>query len=223
MNCRICSIATVLVGCAALTAFGMGLASRSEQAAPATATPAPAAKQAQPPSTNGAQVCKVDETHSLALFRVHHLGASQFWGRFNDVDGSFTFTPGTAEGMKFDIAIKTESVDTGADKLDQHLRSPDFFAAKDFPTMTFVSKSAKKTGENTYDLSGDLTIRGTTKPIVAKLEYTGTGEFGMGKKSGFEATFTIKRSEFGVSYMLDKGALGDDVRVVVCLEGNVQK
>jgi polyisoprenoid-binding protein YceI len=121
--------------------------------------------------------------------------------------------------MSFDITIKAESVDTGVDKLDQHLRSPDFFAAKDFPTLTFKSTGATKTGDATYDLKGDLTIRGVTKPITAKLEFAGMADMGMGKRAGFEAIFTIQRGDFGVNYMLDKGGLGKDVRVVVCLEG----
>jgi polyisoprenoid-binding protein YceI len=215
MNCRTCIVAPLaLVGTlAAASALGFG-----PMAAPQAAPAKPAAAA---PAASGPVTCSVDEAHSLALFRVHHLGASQFWGRFNDVSGSFTFTPGSAEGMKFDISIKTDSVDTGVDKLDQHLRSADFFSAKDFPAMTFVSTGATKTGDTTFDLKGDLTIRGVTKPIVAKLEYTGMADFGMGRKAGFEAIFTIKRGEFGVNYMLDKGALGDDVRVVVCLEGNI--
>ncbi len=224
MTCRSCSIISAAIGCTALAAFTLGFAQPSAQtgALAATSQAKPSAPSATAaPSASAAITCSIDEAHSLALFRVHHLGASQFWGRFNDVDGSFTFVPGSAEGMKFDITIKTDSVDTGVDKLDQHLRSPDFFAAKDFPAMTFVSTGAKKTGENTYDLSGDLTIRGTSKSITVKLESTGVAEFGMGKKAGFEAIFTIKRGDFGVNYMLDKGALGNDVRVVVCLEGNV--
>ena len=93
--------------------------------------PAPAAK-------TGPLVCTIDDTHSLALFRVHHMGAGQFWGRFNDVSGNFTFQPGSADGMKFDVTIKTESVDTGVGALDKHLRSPDFFDAEKNPKMTAV-------------------------------------------------------------------------------------
>lgn len=216
MTCRFCTIALTTVGFAALTVAAVGFTAAPTQTAPAAAQ-APAAKSAQ---SAAPLAFVVDDVHSLALFRVHHVGASQFWGRFNSVDGSFAFTPGSADGMKFDITIKAESVDTGVDKLDQHLRSADFFAAKDFPNMTFVSTGARKTGENTYALTGNLTIRGTTKEITADLEYTGLGAHGQTKKAGFEAIFTIQRGDFGVNYMLDNGGLGKDVRVVVCLEGN---
>jgi polyisoprenoid-binding protein YceI len=178
------------------------------------ATP-PAASAASPSMT-----CDVDAVHSKALFRVHHLGAGQFWGRFNDVSGSFTFAPGTAEGMSFDIAIATESVDTGTEDLDQHLRSPDFFSSKDFPKMSFRSTGAKKTGERTYELTGQLTMCGKTKPVTATLEFCGMADTSRGFKAGFEAQFTIKRSEFGMNYGVGEGTLGDEVRVIVGLEGN---
>jgi polyisoprenoid-binding protein YceI len=231
MNCRHCTLAALsltLVGAGALTLGLSPLAPPAKPSAPA-APAAPAAKPATSPAApaspakSGPVDCTVDAVHSRALFRVHHLGASQFWGRFNAVSGTFNFTPGTADGMKFDITIKTDSIDTGVEDLDKHLRSPDFFAAKDFPEMKFVSTSARKTGDNMYDVTGTLTIRGTSKPITAKLEYTGMGTMRGQTRAGFEATFTVKRSEFGVSYGTDNGALGDDTRVVVCLEGNAAK
>ncbi len=229
MSCKICTIAAASLTIAATAAFTMGLAPSHAQTAPTKApTTAPAAKPspaAAPQATPAAAVQNftIDQTHSRALFRVHHVGASQFWGRFNDVSGTFSYQPDSADGMKFDVTIKTDSVDTGAKKLDDHLRSPDFFAAKDFPEMKFASTSARKVGANMYDVTGTLTIRGVSKPLTAKLEFTGAASMGGGAKAGFEATFTIKRSEFGVNYGVENGALGDDVRVVVCLEGNAQK
>jgi polyisoprenoid-binding protein YceI len=89
--------------------------------------------------------------------------------------------------------------------------------------MTFKSTAAKKTGETTYDVSGDLTIHGVTKPVVAKLEFTGMADMGKGMNAGFEATFAVKRSDFGMNYGIKQGALGDDVKVVVALEGGVAK
>ncbi|MFO0961503.1 MAG: YceI family protein [Phycisphaerales bacterium] len=195
-------------------------AAEAAQATPAAKPAAPAAKPADA-APAGKITATIDDVHSMALFRVQHMGAGAFWGRFNDVSGTFTFTPGSTDGMLFDVTIKADSVDSGNNNLNTHLRSPDFFAAKDFPTLTFKSTGAKKTGENTFDLMGDLTIRGVTKPVTAKLEYVGMANMGMGVRAGFEATFTIKRSEFGVKYGVDKGAVGDDVRVIVGLEGTV--
>jgi polyisoprenoid-binding protein YceI len=180
----------------------------------------------QAPATAAAgtlQVFSIDDVHSMALFRIQHMGSGQFWGRFNDVSGNFAFQPGSADGLRFDVTIKTESVDTGVPDLDKHLRSPDFFAAKDFPTMTFKSTKATKTGERTFEVAGELSLHGVTKPITATVEYCGMADMGRGPRAGFEATFTVKRSEFGMKYGVDKGAIGDDVKVVVGLEGTAAK
>lgn len=171
----------------------------------------------------GPQAFAIDDVHSMAMFRVVHMGAGPFWGRFNDVSGDFTFEEGKAEGMKFDVTIKTESVDSGNDNLDKHLRSPDFFATKDFPTMTFKSTAARKTGDRSYDVDGDLSMLGVSKPITVRMEFCGMADMGRGPKAGFEAQFTVKRSEFGMKYGVDKGAIGDEVRVVVGLEGGAAK
>lgn len=192
------------------------------------ATPAvPASRgiaiRSAPTGAAAPQAFNVDDVHSVALFGVQHMGAGRFWGRFNDVTGSFAFQPGTADGLRFDITIKTESVDTGVADLDKHLRSPDFFAAKDFPTMTFKSTKATKTGERTFDVQGELTMHGVTKTITAAVEQCGMADMGRGAKAGFEATFTVKRSDFGMTYGVDKGAIGDEVKVVVGLEGGAAK
>ena len=187
------------------------------------AVPMMAGAAPQAPQAAGPRAFVIDDVHSMAMFGVHHLGAGRFWGRFNDVSGSFTFEPGKAEGMKFDVTIKVDSVDSGNQDLDKHLRSPDFFAAKDFPSMTFKSTSARKAGEGTYEVDGDLTMHGVTKPVTAKVEYCGMADMGRGPKAGFEAQFTVKRSEFGMTYGVEKGAIGDEVRVVVGLEGGIAK
>jgi polyisoprenoid-binding protein YceI len=203
-------IATVATLAASLTA-----------ATPAFQAPAAPAASAQAPS--GARSFTVDAVHSKALFRVMHMGAGQFWGRFNDVSGTFSFDPSNLATAKFDITIAIESVDSGNGDLDKHLRSPDFFAAKDFPTMTFRSTGLEGASATGGMLKGDLTMTGVTKPVTAKLEFTGMSDMGRGMKSGFEATFTIKRSDFGITYGVDKGAIGDEVRVTVALEGNLAK
>lgn len=201
---------------AVTSALMLGLAQPQESTAPKTATPPATA-------TTGPQVFTVDDVHSMALFRVQHFGAGQFWGRFNDIEGNFAFAPGKAEGMKFDITIKVESVDTANDDLNKHLRSPDFFSAKDFPSMTFKSTSAMKVDDTTYDVTGDLTLHGVTKTVVARVEYCGMADMGRGPKAGFEAQLLIKRSDYGIKYGVDKGAIGNDVKIIVGLEGALAK
>lgn len=186
---------------------------------PAHASIATASAGASSAPVTAVETFKVDPGHSMALFRVMHLGAGAFWGRFDAVSGTITTDSATAEGLSFDISIDVNSVNTASSQRDNHLKSPDFFSAKEFPTMTFKSRSARKLDGNVYEVQGDLTIRGVTKPITAKVLWTGTAEMGMGRRCGFEASFTIDRGDFGVNYGIDNGALGREVQVIVALEG----
>ena len=117
----------------------------------------------------------------------------------------------------FTIDVKTANVDTGNEGRNRHLRSADFFNADQFPVCTFKSTSVKPSGE-AFELTGDLTINGQTKPIKTKLEKTGEGKNPRGGNAiiGFETVFTVKRSDFGVTYMPD--GVGDEVKLFVSLE-----
>ena len=128
---------------------------------------------------------KIDSVHSTAMFRVQHAQAGQFWGRFNDVNGVVTYTPDKEEHFSFDIDVDLASIDSGHDKLDQHLKSPDFFNAKEFGKMTFKSTEVERLGQNVWDVTGDLTMNGVKKSVVAVVRFTGTGEV-MGRRAGFE-------------------------------------
>jgi polyisoprenoid-binding protein YceI len=160
----------------------------------------------------------VDSVHSSVIFRIKHLSASYFYGRFNDVSGNISFNEGDPSKSSFDVQVKADSVDTKNGGRDKHLKSPDFFNVKQYPTITFKSKQVKKTGDQQYEVTGDFTLHGVTKPLTVKVEHTGTGKGMKGEqRAGFETTFTIKRSEFEMSFMLD--GLGDDVQITVSLEG----
>jgi polyisoprenoid-binding protein YceI len=159
----------------------------------------------------------VDPVHSTVIFRVKHLNTSYSFGRFNDISGTVTWDDANPSSGGFDLTVKTDSISTNSDKRDAHLKSPDFFNAAQFPTCAFKAKSiAKGAGENVFDLSGDLTMHGVTKPITAKLEKTGANKNPRGEIIGFESTFTVKRSDFGINYMPD--GLGDEVRIIVSIE-----
>lgn len=177
--------------------------------------------QAAAPKGLDKETFQIDAIHSKALFRVHHLGAGMFYGRFNDVTGTIHFDAASEAGPDFDVVVDVNSVDTGNEKLDGHLKSPDFFNAKEHPKLTFRSKSSKKVKDRIYEVTGDLTINGVTKPLTLQVEWTGSSDMGRGKRCGFETIFQIKRSDFGVKYGLDNGGLGDDVRVIVSLEGMI--
>ena len=187
-----------------------------------TAGPVPAqdavGKTAAPGSTSSVNEFSVDSTHSMALFRVRHFGAGAFWGRFNTVSGTIQHDPSTKTGLRVDVAIDIASVDTGSEDLDRHVKSADFFNVEEFATATFKSTSAKLIGERMYEVQGKLTMHGVSKNITANVEWLGTLAGRRGERCGFETTFTVKRSEFGMSYGVAQGVLGDSTRIVVAIE-----
>ena len=168
-------------------------------------------------STDTPTTFEVDDVHSMALFRVQHMGAGRFWGIFNDVSGTVQYTP--TKSLSLNITIHTESVDSTNEQLDRHLKSPDFFNSVEFPQMTFVSISAKHIESGRFEVVGDLTIHGIKKRITVPIECSSISKLGGKTRAGFEASFEIKRSDFGVSYGVEKKMLGDETRIIVSLEG----
>ena len=112
--------------------------------------------------------------------------------------------------------MKTENVDTANEKRDAHLKSPDFFDAKQFPLITFKSTSVKADGDN-FEVTGDLNLHGVTKQITVPLKKTGESDTGkMGYRTGWQAEVDLKRSDFGMTGM--QGAIGDDVHLIISFE-----
>lgn len=166
----------------------------------------------------GAGAYEIDPVHSSAIFKIKHESVSNFYGRFNDVSGTFTFDTSSPESASFEVTIKTESVNSGQPARDGHLRKSDFFNAGEHPKITFKSTGVKKVGDK-FEVTGDLTMLGKTKPITATVVHTGEKTTPRGEKAGVEATFTVKRSEFGMNYGIANGGLGDEVGMIVALEG----
>ncbi len=165
---------------------------------------------------------KVDSKHSSVIFRVKHLGVSYFYGRFNEIKGSLAFDQADPKSLALDIEIKVESIDTNDQKRDQHLKGPDFFNAKQYQTITFKSTKAKQGKDDKYRVTGDLTLHGVTKSITVDLAHVGSATDSRGRhRAGFKTSFTIKRTDFGMDYMV--GGLGDDIRLIVSLEALRQK
>ncbi len=170
------------------------------------------------PALAAAENYKVDPIHSTSVFRLKHANTAWFWGRFNEPGGSFSLDAADVTKSTFTIELDATRVDSGNEKRDAHLRSPDFFNAKQYPKISFKSKSVKKgEGENMLEVSGDLTMHGVTKPITAAVELTGKGEFPPGtKRAGIEATLVVKMSDFEFK---GNPGLSDEVKVIVALEG----
>jgi polyisoprenoid-binding protein YceI len=168
--------------------------------------------------TAGKASFKVDPVHSAVLFKILHMGASNVWGRFNGFSGSMTLDEANPTGSALNFEVKSESVDTNNEKRDQHLKGPDFFNAKQFPAISYKGKGVKKSGEGSYEASGDLTLHGVTKPLTLKVEKVGTGKGPGGPVTGFETTFTIKRSDFGLGATFKPPMLGDEVTITASVE-----
>lgn len=161
----------------------------------------------------------VDGVHSSVLFRVVYQNTSHFYGRFNEVSGTFNIDPANPNNTHLDLKINVESVDSGNSGRDNHLRNADFFNARQFPEATFKSKSARRVNDTTVAVTGDLTIRGVTKEITVNIESMGETRDNRANKarSGFATEFTITRSDFGVSYGV--GALSDETKMIISLSG----
>jgi len=170
-------------------------------------------------ATAHAETYSIDPVHSSVGFSLRHL-VSKFSSSFTKVSGTVTFDAAAPEASSVEATVEIASISTANEKRDNHVKSADFFDAVKFPLATFKSKSWKKTGESTYDVTGDLTIKDVTKVVVLKAELLGSGP-GMGGATvtGWEATTTIKKSEFGLAgpAMLGK-VLGDDVALTISIE-----
>jgi polyisoprenoid-binding protein YceI len=162
---------------------------------------------------------KADPVHSSAVFRAHHANAGYVWGRFNDPSGTFILDDADPTKCTFAGEIKVNNVDTHNDQRDTHLKSPTFFDAQKYPTITFKSTSVKKgDAPNILQVTGDLTMHGVTKSITVPIELTGKGQFPPGTdRAGIEATFAVKLSDYQIVGL--PGAVGDEIKIVVAMEG----
>jgi polyisoprenoid-binding protein YceI len=159
----------------------------------------------------------VDPVHSSISFMISHARISNIHGRFNDFSGKITIDKADPAKSSFALTIPIESIDTNNVKRDEHLRAPDYFNVKQFPTMSFQSTKVTPV-DGGFEITGDLTLHGVTKPISLKLKGGDkVVEFPKGtQRIGLVSTFSIVRSDFGVSTEL--GALGDEVPISIGIE-----
>jgi len=159
---------------------------------------------------------KIDPGHTNVMFSVSHLGFSNLVGRFNKMEGDISLNP--KGNSKVTVNIKTASVDSNHDKRDTHLRGPDFFNVKQYPVMKFVSnKVSYNANGEPVKVSGKLSLHGKTKPVTLAVTPIGAGKDPWGGyRIGYDATTTIKRSDFGMNYM--QGGIGDDIQITLNIE-----
>ncbi len=161
----------------------------------------------------------VDGTHSSVVFRIEHSGVSRFYGRFSKVSGTFTIDPADGALSAVKIEIPAESIDTNAAGRDRHLKGTDFFDAKQYPTLSFVSTNIAHKDGDFWNVTGDYAMHGVTKPITVEIEVTGYKKGQQGYLGGIASEFVIQRSEFGMTHYVESGGLGDAVTIMVGLEG----
>lgn len=167
-------------------------------------------------TTGFTQNYKLDTAHSYVNFRIKHLNVGWSYGRFNKFEGTIVVDEKNPSRSSVNFTIDANSVDTNNTRRDDHLRGPDFFNARQFPTMTFKSRSSKKINATTAEITGDLTIKGITKPLTVRVVRTGMGEMRGQQLIGMETTFKIKRSDFGITYGLP--GLADEVALTISIE-----
>lgn len=168
--------------------------------------------------TASAASYNIDARHTQVLFTYSHFGLSHQVGRLMEVSGTFDFDPAQPAKSSIDVQVPMSSLSTGIAKLDAHMNGPDMFDAEKFPTASFKSGKVTVIDKSRLSVAGDLTIHGVTKPVVFdvtinKAEIDPARKLGV---AGFDATTTIKRSEFGVGFMLPK--VPDEVKLSISME-----
>jgi polyisoprenoid-binding protein YceI len=166
---------------------------------------------------------KTDLAHSAVKFTVAHLVISEVEGSFKSFDATFTTSKDDLSDATLTATIKVASISTDNEKRDNHLKSPDFLDAAKYPDMTFKSTSFSKTGEATYKIAGDLTIRGVTKPVVLDAVYKGRVQAWGKTVIALSATTEINRFDFGAKWdaTIETGGLvaGEKVKIAITFEG----
>ncbi len=159
----------------------------------------------------------IDPRHTFPMYEVSHFGWSTQRGRFQSVSGKITLDRAAKRGT-LDVTIDVASVSTGVQKLDEHLRSEDFFNAAQHPTRTFKSRQVNFSGDKPASVNGELTMLGVTKPLTLTINscHCAMNPFATKEACGADAVGTIKRSEFGMGAMTP--GLGDEVRLVINVE-----
>lgn len=161
----------------------------------------------------------IDPDHSSVEFKIKHLAITNVNGAFGRFEGNLFFDPSNVSAAKTTAKISVDSITTENGKRDDHLKSPDFFNTAQFPELTFVSKETTGSAES-FQVKGDLTMRGVTKPVVLDVTYNGTAKDHYGnERVGFSATTSLNRKDFGLTWskLTEAGAIvvGDDVKITL--------
>lgn len=161
---------------------------------------------------------RLDPEHLTVAFLVDHIGFAKTLGVFREATGKVVFDETKPTLESIDVSVKTGSVDTAHKARDKHIRSGDFLDADDHPDMRFVLTGSQKKGDRTGTITGDLTLRGQTHPVTLDVTWNKSGEYPFGDKRytvGISARGMIKRSQWGMTYAVSNGLVGDEVEIII--------
>jgi polyisoprenoid-binding protein YceI len=166
---------------------------------------------------------KMDPGHTMVLFSWNHFGFSNPTANLGLGNGTIVFDDKDAAKSSVDVTLPLANLDTHVSALDEHLKKPDFFDADKYPTVTFKSTKVQAAGGNKYKVTGDLTVHGVTKPVTLDATLNKSGEHPMLKTAtvGFDATATLKRSDFGVGAYVPN--VSDEIKIHITTEASVPK
>ncbi|MCW7540200.1 YceI family protein [Aquabacterium sp. A7-Y] len=170
---------------------------------------------------------EIDPEHLSVGFLVHHISYAKVLGMFRAARGSYSFDEKSATLSDVRIEVDTASVFTNNKKRDDHLKGADFLNATEFPRMVFTANGARRTGERTFEISGQLELLGRSQPLVLQATWNKSGEYEIGglRKPyvmGVSARGSFKRSAYGMKYAVDNGWVGDEVALIIEFEARRQ-
>lgn len=164
---------------------------------------------------------QIDPNHLSIGFLVDHIGYAATLGMFRKAEGSFRFDEQTGVMTDLRVVVDTASVYTNHKKRDEHLRSADFLNSREFPEMVFAAAEARPGGERRYEVKGQLELLGQTRPLTLEVTWNKSGEYPFGGNPyvmGVSARGSFKRSDYGMTYAVDNGWVGDEVRLIIEFE-----
>ena len=167
---------------------------------------------------------EIDPDHLTVAFLVDHIGYAKVLGMFRSARGSYRFDEATAALSDVRIEVETASVFSNQRKRDDHLKGPDFLNSGEFPRMVFTASSARRTGDRSFDITGQLEVLGKSQPLTLQATWNKSAESplgGPGRKPyvmGVSARGSFKRSAYGMNYAVSNGWVGDEVALIIEFE-----
>ena len=162
---------------------------------------------------------QIDPAHTTVGFTVRHLGISNVHGRFTKVTGSATVDDNDMTKSSVNATIDIGSINTGNDSRDNDLRSPNYFDATQFPTMSFKSKNVTRNGDNKLKIVGDLTVKGVTKEVSLDVDGPSAPvKMGPNQRRGLSATTSVNRKDFGVGAKTPAAMVGEEIKIDLDVE-----